>query len=163
MFNRITFSPDIMAGKACIRGMRIPVSVIVNQIAHGVTLLSNHTTSGITFVEIHELNLPEGRVILFQIPPAPVGIPIAWKGHYYGRNDEELSPLNIQEIEQLKNQTKQYDWSTHICERATMSDINSDAILKARKEYKISHEVHQYLRKRKLTEGRYPNIYVSVR
>ncbi|NOZ67770.1 MAG: DUF433 domain-containing protein [Deferribacteres bacterium] len=37
MFERITFDPKIMAGKACIRGMRIPVSVIVNQIAHGAT------------------------------------------------------------------------------------------------------------------------------
>ncbi len=37
MFDRITFDPKIMAGKACIRGMRIPVSVIVNQIAHGAT------------------------------------------------------------------------------------------------------------------------------
>jgi uncharacterized protein (DUF433 family) len=37
MFERITFDPNIMAGKACIRGMRIPVSVIVNQVAHGAT------------------------------------------------------------------------------------------------------------------------------
>jgi uncharacterized protein (DUF433 family) len=37
MFDRITFNPNIMAGKACIRGMRVPVSVIVNQIAHGAT------------------------------------------------------------------------------------------------------------------------------
>ena len=35
MFDRITFDPQIMGGKACIRGMRIPVSVIVGQIAHG--------------------------------------------------------------------------------------------------------------------------------
>ena len=35
MFDRITFSPDIMGGRACIRGMRIPVSVLVGQIAHG--------------------------------------------------------------------------------------------------------------------------------
>lgn len=37
MFERITFDKKIMAGKACIRGMRIPVSVILNQIAHGAT------------------------------------------------------------------------------------------------------------------------------
>ncbi len=37
MFERITFDPKIMAGKACLRGMRIPVSVIVNQVAHGAT------------------------------------------------------------------------------------------------------------------------------
>ncbi len=34
-FDRITFDTKIMGGRACIRGMRIPVSVIVRQIAHG--------------------------------------------------------------------------------------------------------------------------------
>ncbi len=37
MFDRVTFDPNIMGGRACIRGMRIPVSVIVGQIAHGAT------------------------------------------------------------------------------------------------------------------------------
>jgi uncharacterized protein (DUF433 family) len=37
MFKRITFDPNIMGGRACIRGMRIPVSVIVGQIAHGAS------------------------------------------------------------------------------------------------------------------------------
>ncbi len=35
--DRITFDPQIMGGRACIRGMRIPVSIIVGQIAHGAT------------------------------------------------------------------------------------------------------------------------------
>jgi len=38
MFTRITFDPKIMGGRACIRGMRILVSVIVGQIAHGATV-----------------------------------------------------------------------------------------------------------------------------
>ncbi len=38
MFDRITFDPKIMGGRACIRGMRIPVSVIVSQVAHGATI-----------------------------------------------------------------------------------------------------------------------------
>ena len=37
-FDRITFDPQIMGGRACIRGMRIPVSVLVRQIAHGATV-----------------------------------------------------------------------------------------------------------------------------
>ena len=37
IFERITFDPKIMGGRACIRGMRIPVSVIVGQLAHGAT------------------------------------------------------------------------------------------------------------------------------
>ena len=38
MFGRITFDPQIMGGRACIRRMRIPVSVIVRQIAHGASV-----------------------------------------------------------------------------------------------------------------------------
>jgi uncharacterized protein (DUF433 family) len=34
-FDRITFDPGILGGRACIRGMRIPVSVVVSQLAHG--------------------------------------------------------------------------------------------------------------------------------
>jgi uncharacterized protein (DUF433 family) len=36
-FERITSSPDILGGKACIRGMRISVSLIVNLVANGLT------------------------------------------------------------------------------------------------------------------------------
>jgi uncharacterized protein (DUF433 family) len=37
-FDRITFDPKTMGGRACIRGMCIPVSVIIGQIAHGATI-----------------------------------------------------------------------------------------------------------------------------
>ncbi len=37
MFDRITFDPQIMAGRACIRGMRITVSLVVNLVANGMT------------------------------------------------------------------------------------------------------------------------------
>ncbi|HEY84091.1 MAG TPA: DUF433 domain-containing protein [Chloroflexi bacterium] len=35
-FERITFDPAILGGKACIRGMRISVSLIVNLLANGM-------------------------------------------------------------------------------------------------------------------------------
>jgi uncharacterized protein (DUF433 family) len=37
MFDRVTFDSKILGGRACIRGMRIPVSVIVSQVAHGAS------------------------------------------------------------------------------------------------------------------------------
>lgn len=37
MQNRITFDPQIMGGRACIRGMRITVALIVNLVANGMT------------------------------------------------------------------------------------------------------------------------------
>lgn len=36
-FDRITFDPDVMGGRACIRGMRVTVSLILNLVANGMT------------------------------------------------------------------------------------------------------------------------------
>jgi uncharacterized protein (DUF433 family) len=36
-FDRITFDPDVLGGKACIRGMRISVALVVNLVANGMT------------------------------------------------------------------------------------------------------------------------------
>jgi uncharacterized protein (DUF433 family) len=35
--DRITFDPHIMGGRACIRGMRITVSLVVNLVANGMS------------------------------------------------------------------------------------------------------------------------------
>ena len=37
MFDRITFDPAVMGGRACIRGMRITVSLVVNLVANGMS------------------------------------------------------------------------------------------------------------------------------
>ena len=37
-FDRITFDPNILGGKACIRGMRISVSLIINLVANGLSV-----------------------------------------------------------------------------------------------------------------------------
>lgn len=36
-FNRITFDSNVMGGRACIRGMRVTVSLILNLIANKMT------------------------------------------------------------------------------------------------------------------------------
>lgn len=36
-FDRITFDSHVMGGRACLRGMRITVSLIVNLVANGMT------------------------------------------------------------------------------------------------------------------------------
>jgi uncharacterized protein (DUF433 family) len=38
MFDRITFDSGILGARACVRGMRLPVSVIAGQIAYGATI-----------------------------------------------------------------------------------------------------------------------------
>jgi uncharacterized protein (DUF433 family) len=36
-FERITFDPRVMGGRACIRGMRVTVSLVLNLVANGMT------------------------------------------------------------------------------------------------------------------------------
>ena len=37
MFDRVTFDPKMMGGRACLRGMRITVAHVVNLVANGMT------------------------------------------------------------------------------------------------------------------------------
>jgi ATP-dependent DNA helicase RecG len=98
--------------------------------------VATKTTNRITFIEIHELHLPEGRVVMFQIPAAPKGLPVAFDGHYYGRDGEELSPLNLEEIERIRAQSAVEDWSAAIVQDAGIEDLDAAAIKQARKNYK---------------------------
>ena len=98
--------------------------------------IANHTTGRLTFIEIYENNTSDGRVVLFEIPTAPKGIPISWKGHYYGRDGEELNALNLEEVERIREQARSEDWSAVIIKSATVDDLSSEAILKARESFK---------------------------
>lgn len=98
--------------------------------------IANKTTNRITFIEIYDLNEPEGRVVMFQIPAAPKGFPIAFDGHYYGRDGEELSPLNLEEIERIRAQVTTEDWSAAIVPGAGIEDLDEEAIALARKNFK---------------------------
>ena len=80
--------------------------------------IANHTTGNITVDEIYVVKHPNGRVVMFKIPPAMQGIPTAWKGHWYGRNGESLGALSLREIETIRlhssdeHQTNS-DWNQH--------------------------------------------------
>lgn len=98
--------------------------------------VANKTTNRITFIEIYELKLPDGRVVMFQIPSAPKGFPIAFDGHYFGRDGEELVALNLEEIERIRAQTITEDWSSKIIADATIEDLDEEAISIARSNFK---------------------------
>ncbi len=37
-FDRISFDPNVMSGRACIRGMRVTVSLVLNLVAQGMSV-----------------------------------------------------------------------------------------------------------------------------
>lgn len=101
--------------------------------------IANHTTNRISFIEIYEQNIESKRVVLFQIPAAPKGIPVAWKGHYYGRDNEDLGALNLEEIERIRRQVQNEDWSAKLCKNASIEDLSQEAIKMARFNFSKKH------------------------
>jgi ATP-dependent DNA helicase RecG len=98
--------------------------------------IANKTTNRITFIEIHEVPHEKGRVILFEIPAAPKGLPIAFEGHYYGRDGEELGSLNLEKIERIRSQVTRSDWSAEAVPGASIDDLDEEALRVARENFK---------------------------
>lgn len=123
--------------------------------------IADQTTSRLTFDEIYDFEREGKRVVMFEIPAAPRGIPIAYQGHYYGRDGSSIVALNIHEIETIRKQAIQEDWSRQIVEEADITDLDPNAITRARELYTSAHadkkeEIEQwddkvFLNKAKLT------------
>jgi len=97
--------------------------------------IAENTEPSITFRNIHELNHPDGRVVLFEIPTAPRGMPIAWKGHYYARSGESLGSLGLDKQDEIRQQTLASDWSAQVVPGASLNDLDEQALQKARESY----------------------------
>lgn len=97
---------------------------------------SQHTTDRNTFRDIFELVVEGKRVLMFQVPAAPRGIPISWKGHFYARRGESLVALDMSKYEEIRRQTVKEDWSTVVISDASLEDLDELAVAKAREGYK---------------------------
>lgn len=97
--------------------------------------IAQNTDPSITFRNIHALNDEGGRVVLFEIPAAPRGIPIAWKGHYYARAGESRMPLGLDKLDEIRQQTLATDWTAQIVPGATSNDLDEAALHKARESF----------------------------
>lgn len=90
--------------------------------------IADKTNGRFTFKEIHTFQVDGLRVIMFEIPPAPQGIPISYSDHYYARDHESTCGLSIEKIERIRAQATKYDWSAEIIPHATIADLDPIAI-----------------------------------
>lgn len=97
--------------------------------------IASGTEPSITFRDIHELQTALGRVILFEIPAAPRGMPIAWQGHYYARAGESLVSLGLDKLDELRSQGRAADWSAQIVNGATLNHLDAGALTRARESF----------------------------
>lgn len=106
--------------------------------------VANKTNENITFREIHEVFVEGKRVLMFEIPAAPNGIPISFEGQYYGRHGESLTGLSIDKLEEIRRKAGQ-DWSREIVYSATIDDLDEKAIAIARAQFKVKNEGNKQL------------------
>lgn len=101
--------------------------------------INQGTDPSVTFRNIHELALPAGRVLLFDVPAAPRGLPIAWQGHWYARAGESLISLAVDKLDAIRAQTVATDWSAQVMESATLEHLDDKAVAQARKSFAEKH------------------------
>jgi ATP-dependent DNA helicase RecG len=97
--------------------------------------IAQNTQPSVTFRNISELPTAAGRVILFEVPSAPRGLPIAWKGHYYARAGESLTHLGLDKLDEIRQQTQMADWSAQTVTEADFNDLDDLALKVARESY----------------------------
>lgn len=127
----------------------VGTSITDNQINEYKAEIANHTSPKLSFIDIHKVNYQGLNVLLLEIPAAPQGTPISWKGHRYGRDGESLGGLNDYELKKIQSQVVKNDWSAKIIEQATLNDLSQEAILMARKQYaeknaKLKEEIQKW-------------------
>ncbi len=89
----------------------------------------------ITFRNIYKLQTTQGQVIFLEIPAAPLGMPIACDGHYYARAGESLKSLGLDKLDEMRNQSSASDWTAHIVNDATITNLDSIALQRSREAF----------------------------
>lgn len=155
----------------------LPGTKITEEKVNGFKLeIANNTSPTISFIDVQRIKNPtagKDDILCFIIPAAPQGMPVAWKDHYYGRNGESLGGLDLSEIERIRSQTANTDWSIKIVKDATINDLSKEAIEFARIQYieknkRLKDEVEKwddktFLNKAKITlDGKITNTAILL-
>lgn len=97
--------------------------------------IAGGTEPSVTFREIHELQHEGGRVVMFEIPPAPKGMPVSCNGHYYARSGESLDAMGLDKQDEIRQQVAALDWSAQIVSEADFDDLDPRAMKHARQAF----------------------------
>jgi ATP-dependent DNA helicase RecG len=92
--------------------------------------VADKTTGRTTFSDIREYVQNGKRVVVFEIPSAPHGMPIAFDGVWWGREGSSLNTLSLEELDRLRLKE---DWSDHILPDVKPDDLDEKAIEMARR------------------------------
>lgn len=89
-------------------------------------------------VELHVIEHPDGRVVLFEVGPAR-GEPVAFYGTPFIRIGASKTELRNHPEKARALWTRGSDWSAERCEAASIDDLDPAAVAKAREQFVVKH------------------------
>jgi ATP-dependent DNA helicase RecG len=91
-----------------------------------------------TGFDVHVVGHPDGRVVMFEIGPAR-GEPVSFYGTPYVRVGSSKTELRNHPEKARALWTRGSDWSAEVCAAATLADLDSAAVAKAREQFVVKH------------------------
>jgi ATP-dependent DNA helicase RecG len=91
---------------------------------------------GIDFEEIHHPDCTAGsRVLVFQVPSRPVGVPIKYDGRYWMRKEDSLVEMNEDRLRAIFAESG-HDFTADVCPGLLLSDLDGGAIEEFRRRWR---------------------------
>ena len=78
-------------------------------------------------MDVEEIQHPNGRVLVFQVPSRPIGMPMQYKGAYWMRGGEDLIPMTPDLLQRIFAESGP-DFSAEISTSALLEDLDSNAV-----------------------------------
>jgi len=78
-------------------------------------------------ISVEEIHHADGRVIVFEVPPRPIGMAIQYKGAYWMRGGEDLVPMTPDVMKRIFDESGP-DFSAEICHLARLDDLSQEGI-----------------------------------
>jgi len=102
------------------RPRRVVGSTAFEEPGRTVASLVSRLAIQVTFEEIQH---PGGRVLVFHVPPRPVGVPIQYDGVFWSRAGDELRPLSQDRLRRIFQEAGP-DFSAELHPEATIDDLD---------------------------------------
>ena len=91
-----------------------------------------------TGFEVHMVDHPNGRVVLFEVGPAR-DQPVSFRQTAYVRVGASKTELGRHPEKARAIWTRGSDWSAEVCRQATLDDLDPEALDKAREQFVVKH------------------------
>jgi ATP-dependent DNA helicase RecG len=99
-------------------------------------------------IDAADIRHPDGRVLVFTVPPRPIGVPISYQGAYWMRAGQDLVTMTPDMLKRIFDEAAP-DFSAEICPHASIADLDPAAIeeLRTRWQRKSGNEALKHLSK----------------